>query len=218
MAVITDRLRHLRSLGVRGIRERVADERRSRGLSARVVVDLTPPPERWFGAFGARSVVVPPARVSSSECIFIGDDVRVHEYSWIAVVPAIEGVTPKLTIGSGTSIGRFAHLACVGEIEIGAEVLMAERVFIADTYHGYEDVTRPVITQPMAAPRKVTIGWGSFLGEGAIVLGGVTIGEQAYVGAGAVVTRDVPPRTVVAGNPARQMRRWDETTTSWVEC
>jgi lipopolysaccharide O-acetyltransferase len=151
------------------------------------------------------------------DCIFLGDDVRIHEHAWIAIVEAIEGVVPRISIGSGTSIGRFCHLACVGEIEIGADVLAAERVFIADTYHGYEDVSLPVIQQPMAPPEKVTIGWGSFLGEGSIVLGGVTIGEQAYVGAGAVVTRDVPPRTVAVGNPAKIVRRWDDSVGAWIK-
>jgi acetyltransferase-like isoleucine patch superfamily enzyme len=202
---------------VSGIRQRIEDERRNRTLSSRVLVDVTPPASQYYGAFGARSVIVPPARVMRPDCVFVGDDVRVHEHAWIAVVEAIEGVTPRLSIGNGTSIGRFCHLACVGEIEIGPEVLAAERVFIADTYHGYEDVTRPVITQPMAAPEKVTIGWGSFLGEGAIVLAGVTIGEQAYVGAGAVVTHDVPPRTIVAGNPARVVRRWDDASGEWIK-
>jgi len=55
--------------------------------------------------------------------------------------------------------------------------------------------------------RPITIGHGAWLGSGAIVLPGVSVGEEAVVGAGAVVTRDVEPRTVVAGNPARVIRR-----------
>ena len=61
----------------------------------------------------------------------------------------------------------------------------------------------------MAAPRDVTIGDGSFLGIGSMVLPGVAIGRQVYVAAGAVVTRDVPDLTLVGGNPARPIRRWD---------
>lgn len=216
MALIPARLRRLRALGITGVRQRVEDERRHRALSARVLVDVTPPPPSRFGAFGAGSVIVPPARVTNPQCIFLGDDVRIHEHAWISVVQAIDGVVPRLTIGSGTSFGRFAHIACVGEIEIGAEVLASERVFIGDTYHGYEDVSQPVISQPMAPPEKVTIGWGSFLGIGSIVLAGVTIGEQSYVAAGAVVTREVEPRTLVAGNPARVVRRWDPMTSAWI--
>jgi acetyltransferase-like isoleucine patch superfamily enzyme len=203
-------------MGVTGVRHSLAEERRSRDLANRVMKDVTPAPPEWFAAFGTGSVIVPPARVTNARWIHIGDGVRIHEHAWLSVVPAIEGVTPKLTIGSGTSIGRFAHFACVGEIEIGPDVLMSERVFIGDTYHGYEDVDLPVIKQPMARPEKVTIAAGAFLGIGSIVLAGVHIGEQAYVAAGAVVTADVPARTVVAGNPARIVKKWNPSEGGWV--
>ena len=206
MALIPRRLRHLRSFDLDDVRGRIGDKRRNRAFSAQVVRDVTPPPPGMFGRFGVDSLIVPPARVTNPHCIFIGERVRIHEHAWISVVPAIEGITPRLSIGSGTSIGRFAHVACVGEIEIGADVLASERVFLGDTFHGYEDVSQPVIRQPMAPPEKVTIGWGAFLGIGSIVLAGVTVGEQAYVAAGSVVTRDVAPRTMVAGNPARIVR------------
>jgi UDP-2-acetamido-3-amino-2,3-dideoxy-glucuronate N-acetyltransferase len=51
---------------------------------------------------------------------------------------------------------------------------------------------------------------GATIGSGATLLGGITVGERAVVGAGSVVTKDVPPRTIVAGNPARVLRRADE--------
>jgi acetyltransferase-like isoleucine patch superfamily enzyme len=160
---------------------------------------------------------VPPARVTTPEGIEIGDDVFVDEHAWLSVIPAIEGLDPRFTVGSRTRIGRFCSIACCGDIEIGADVVMSERVFIGDTYHEYEDVTEPVIRQPMAQPEKVIIGRGAFLGIGSVVVHGVTIGEQAYVGAGAVVTADVPPRSVVVGNPARVVRSYDEGSDSWID-
>ena len=57
--------------------------------------------------------------------------------------------------------------------------------------------------------KEVVIEDGVFIGVHAIILPGVTVGEGAMVGAGAVVTKDVPPRTMVAGNPARVIRRLD---------
>ncbi len=94
-------------------------------------------------------------------------------------------------------------------------MLTADRVFIGDTSHAYADTTRPVADQGLAAPRPVDVGAGAFLGIGSAVLPGVTIGEGAYVGAGAVVTRDVAPHTVVGGNPARVLRRWDRELEAW---
>ena len=58
-----------------------------------------------------------------------------------------------------------------------------------------------------AEPRKVTLKKGSWIGAGAIILPGVTVGEASIVAAGSVVSHDVPPYTVVAGNPARAVRK-----------
>lgn len=197
------------------IRERVERSLYARRLGAAAARDLTPPHPDQYGAYGTGTWVVPPARVTTPERIFLEDDVTIHEHSWLSVVRAVEGVEPTLRIGRGSRIGRFAHIACVGDIEIGPEVLTAERIFIGDTYHGYEDPDVAVLHQPMAPPEPVVIGRGAFLGVGSIVLMGVTVGEHAYVGAGAVVTADVEPHTLVVGNPARPVRRWDPDLEEW---
>jgi UDP-3-O-[3-hydroxymyristoyl] glucosamine N-acyltransferase len=190
---------------------------RARALAAATARDLTPPDPSAYGAHGAGTWVVPPSRVTLPERIFLGDGVTVLEHAFLSVVAAVPGFTPTLRIGDRTRIGRFAHIACVGEIDIGPDVLTSERVFIGDTYHGYEDPDLPVIAQPMAAPEPVRIGRGAFLGIGCVVLMGVTVGEHAYVAAGAVVSRDVPDRTLVVGNPARVVRRWDAAADAWVD-
>jgi acetyltransferase-like isoleucine patch superfamily enzyme len=154
--------------------------------------------------------------VTSPECIEIGTGVVIHEHAWLSVVPAIEGVRPSLRIGDNCSIGRMCHIACVGQIVIGRDVLTAERVFIGDTYHDYADPDRPVLHQSMAHPLPVSIGDGAFLGIGSVILQGVSVGERAYVAAGAVVTADVAAGVVVVGNPARPVRRWDEAAAEWV--
>jgi len=198
------------------IRRRVAEERRLRRMAWDTVRVLRPPPPSAFGAYGHNTWLVPPCRVSLPSSIFLGDDVTILERSFLSVVAAIPGVTPKLTIGDRTSIGAQSHIACVGEVEIGPEVLTAARIFIGDTYHRYEDPDVAVLDQPMAEPEKVTIGRGAFIGIGAAVLMGVTVGEHAYIAAGAVVTADVEPRTLVVGNPARPVRRWDPRADEWV--
>ncbi len=209
-------LRRLRGLTWAKVRNKAAEERRARRLAADSVRVLTPPPPSAFAAFGAGSVIVPPARVTMPHRIHIGDRVVINEHSWISVVEAVPGYTPTLTIGSGTLIDRLLHIACVGEIEIGEEVLIGERVLIGDSYHSYEDPNLPVIKQPMVPPRKVTIESGVHIGFAVMIMQGITIGENAYIGAGAVVTRDVPPRSVVIGNPGRVVRRYDEGTGEWV--
>jgi acetyltransferase-like isoleucine patch superfamily enzyme len=89
---------------------------------------------------------------------------------------------------------------------------------IGDTYHRYDDPDLPIIKQPMSAPQSVRIERGVHIGLGVMIMAGVTVGEHAYLGAGSVVTRDVPPRTVVVGNPARAVRRYNRDTGAWESC
>ena len=194
---------------------RVREGWRSRQVGAATARNLTPPPPSAFGSFGPGSYIVPPARVTMPEAIHLGAGVIIHEHSWISVVEAVQGYTPKLTIGDRTLIDRMLHVACVGEIEIGEDVLIGERTLIGDTYHDYKDLDAHILEQAVV-PRKVTLERGAHLGLNVIVMPGVTIGEQAIVGAGAVVTRDVPPRTVVVGNPARVVRRFDTEREAWI--
>jgi acetyltransferase-like isoleucine patch superfamily enzyme len=164
-----------------------------------------------LGAFGAGSVIYPPALIIGHQWIHVGDDVVVHPGAFLSVVAEDHGrrYDPRLVIGDGVQVGHDVVIACCGRVEIGDRVLTADRVFIGDTFHDYRDAGRPVIGQPLRDPQPVSIGSGAFLGINSAVLPGVTIGDGAYVGANAVVLEDVPARTVVVGNPARVVRRWD---------
>ena len=190
-------------------REVVDEKRWQRDLAKRVAHDLALPPRRAYAAFGKDSTIVPPGRVTHPECIHIGERVVLLEHSWVSVVPAVEGITPRLVLGDDTRLGRFIHIACVGEIVFGKRCWGSDRIFIADTYHEYFDVNEPVQTQPMATPKSVIMGDDVFIGIGAVILMGVNIGDGAYIAGGAVVTKDVPAHTVVAGNPARVIRQYD---------
>jgi acetyltransferase-like isoleucine patch superfamily enzyme len=212
------KLGRFRDLSVDRLRRKLAAERRSRLIAAGAARVFTPPPPHAFRRFGENSLIVPPARIESPEAIEIGDRVVVHEHAWFSVVKAFDDVEPRLVIDDDVLIDRLCHIACVGEIVIGRRVSIGERSLIGDTFHRYDDVTTPVIDQPLARPRKVTIEAGAHLGLASLIVPGVTVGEQAFVGAGAVVTRDVPPRTLVVGNPARPVKRYDEERAAWVDC
>ena len=172
-----------------------------------------------FAAFGARSTILPPATVTCPHRIAVGEDVVILSRAWLSVVEEHAGrrYTPSLVIGDRARLGQDLVVACIGSVEIGPDVLTADRVFIGDTSHDYRDPRRPIVEQQMVDPRPVRIGRGAFLGINTVVLPGVTIGENAYVGAGAVVTRDVEARSVVVGNPARVVRRFDEASGTWLE-
>lgn len=91
-----------------------------------------------------------------------------------------------------------------GRVTIGTDVFIGPNVSIYTACHPLDAESRDTGTE-WAEP--VTIGDSVWIGGGATILPGVTVGDRSVVGAGAVVTRDVPPGVLVAGNPARVIRR-----------
>ncbi len=206
-----------RMRGYKDISRRLANRRNTRALWGAAGRGLVPPLPRSFGAFGPGSMIIPPSRVQSPECIYVGTGVRVHEHAWLCVVPQPGAPKPRLEIGDGTSLNRFVKIVCAGSVIIGGECLIGDHVFISDTEYRHDDPSIPIARQPLETPRPVVIGSGSHVGFRAIIRPGVTLGEHAYVGAGAVVIEDVPDRTVVVGDPARIIRRWDPDSKMWLE-
>lgn len=126
-------------------------------------------------------------------------------------------------IGADTKIGTFVEVqkgARIGDrCKISSHTFICEGVTIEDEVfvgHGvmFTNDRLPRATNPDGSPQSdadwkcvpTLVKRGASLGSGAVLLCGITIGEGALVGAGAVVTKDVPPRGVVAGNPARLIK------------
>lgn len=109
----------------------------------------------------------------------------------------------QIHIGPGTFVNYGLTALDVVEIRIGANCQLANDIQLLTPIHPLEAEPR---REGWEAAEPITIGDNVWIGGGAIVLPGVTIGDDAIVGAGAVVTKDVPARTVVAGNPARMIR------------
>lgn len=124
----------------------------------------------------------------------------------------------QLRVGRGTWIGQAAFLHAAGGIDIGCDVGIGPHVCVLTSHHtlpgaqGPGEAAAPELSDDTPILRRplrfapVTLEDGCDIGVGAILLPGVTIGQYAQVGAGAVVTHSVPPRTIVAGNPARPLR------------
>jgi maltose O-acetyltransferase len=109
----------------------------------------------------------------------------------------------QIHIGDRTFVNFGLMALDVAEILIGDDVQFGPNVQLLTPTHPIDaDLRR----EKWEAARPITIGNNAWLGGGAIVLAGVTVGENAVVGAGAVATKDVPPNTVVVGNPARVVR------------
>lgn len=116
----------------------------------------------------------------------------------------------NLELGDHVGINQDCILHCRGGVSIGNHVFLGQRVMINTGDHRYEDATRTIWEQG-AFYLPVKIGNDVFLGMGAIVMPGVTIADGTVVAAGAVVTKDTEPFSVVAGVPARTIRRRGES-------
>jgi acetyltransferase-like isoleucine patch superfamily enzyme len=110
-----------------------------------------------------------------------------------------------ITIGARSLIGESCILRGQGGITIGDDVYLGTLVQILAVNHVFADISRPISHQGITA-QGISIGDGSWIGSGAIILDGVRIGRNVVIGAGAVVTKDVPDYCIAVGNPARVVR------------
>jgi acetyltransferase-like isoleucine patch superfamily enzyme len=171
-----------------------------------------------FGRMGAGACLLfPQGALYNEHLIHIGSETIVGPYASISAGMApgqVMPTDPVVSIGSRTLIGRGSHIVGHWEIVIGDDIQTGPYVYITDQNHSYEDPVEPIGRQwPTEAP--VRIGSGSWLGANAVILPGAQIGEHVVVAAGAVVRGEIPDRCVVAGVPARIVKRWVEGT-GWV--
>lgn len=118
------------------------------------------------------------------------------------------GVRPELVVGPDTFIGHNCGFSIARSVRIGSHCLLASGARVLD-FDGHPLDARGRRAGSAAGPydaRPVTIGDDVWVGSGAMILKGVTVGDRAVIAAQSVVTRDVPPDTVVAGNPARVVK------------
>jgi acetyltransferase-like isoleucine patch superfamily enzyme len=169
------------------------------------------PRARRFGAFGEGSLLAfPTGAVFNERWIRIGSHTMIGPYVSLSagMAPGQDMVSdPVVSIGDRTLIGRGSHIVGHFCIEIGDDIQTGPYVYVTDQNHTYIDPDSPIGAQwPTEA--RVSIGSGSWLGTGVIVLPGARIGRNVVVGAGSVVTADLPDHCVAVGAPARIVRRY----------
>jgi acetyltransferase-like isoleucine patch superfamily enzyme len=138
-----------------------------------------------------------PDNISIGDGVYVGHDTILEGYH-----------RNEMIIGDGTWIGAGCYFHSAGGIKIGVRVGIAPHVKILTSVHkeGSLPLSDPIIYSPLEFA-EVVIEDGCDIGIGTIILPGVRIGKGVQVGAGSVVTKDVEPFMVVAGNPARVLRK-----------
>lgn len=166
-----------------------------------------------FKSFGRNSYLNRPLKIDGIENISIGNNVVIAYKTWLAAMP-LTGDKSSLFIDDGANIGNYNHIFATHSITIEKNVLTADKVYISDNLHGYEDITLPIIKQPIVQKNEVVIGEGSWIGEGVCIIG-AKIGKNVVVGANAVVTKDIPDYCVVVGAPAKIIKRYCFDSQQW---
>lgn len=170
-----------------------------------------------FGSFGSKCLIVCPFISFNPGGIHLDDNVTVNAGSWLDCIREYEGETfqSRLDIGDGTYIGNRAHIMACSHMKIGRNVITGDGVYITDNLHGYADIHRPIMPQPLVLPGPVTIEDEVWLGEGVCVMPNVTVGKHCVVGSNAVVTKSIPPYSVAVGVPAKVIRRYSAESGTW---
>lgn len=148
------------------------------------------------------------ARAAALETVLsIGDDVMLSHNVMISSKNAAISIGHRVGIGPYTVV----QAADSSEIEIGDDAVIAAHCYIAGGgEYSFERLDVPIARQEMRPIGVTSVGAGVWLGARVTVLGGASIGRDGIVGAGAVVTRELPPRSISIGVPARVVRRRGE--------
>ena len=126
------------------------------------------------------------------------------DYSVVESFACINNAVGDVIIGDHTRIGL--HNTIIGPITIGSHVNLAQGITITALNHNFDDSEKRIDQQGVTT-KEVVLEDDIWVGANAVILPGVTIGKHAVVAAGAIVTKDVPPHSLVAGVPAKVIRQ-----------
>jgi acetyltransferase-like isoleucine patch superfamily enzyme len=186
--------------GVRVLENAVVGKQPSLGASSTAKREPLPPARIGDGTVISTGAIVFAGSTVGAGCI-VGDQSCIRERVELAdncILGRGSLIENDTTVGAGTRIQAEAYITAYSTLE--------EDVFIAPCVVTTNDNFMGRTERRHELRKGPTIRRGARIGGGAVLLPGIEIGEEAFVGAGAVVLHDVPPRALVVGNPARQLR------------
>ncbi|HTM76168.1 MAG TPA: acyltransferase, partial [Devosia sp.] len=156
-------------------------------------------------ALTAGAVFAPTAYIAADAAIFTSHLV-LGEHSWIAGHALVRG---DIEFGANSTVNPYACIS--GKVRFGDGVRIASHASIVGFNHGFDDPDTPIHAQKHHSA-GIIVEDDVWIGANAVILDGVTVGKGAVIAAGAVVSKNVPPLAIVAGVPAKVVRRRGELT------
>ncbi|MBC6607158.1 acyltransferase [Hymenobacter sp. BT188] len=162
-----------------------------------------------------------PLEISGGNNVSIGRFSSIGKYAWIGAFEkylAHDEFHPRIEIGDNVRIGNYACIVSINSIKIKDGVLISEYFYVSDHSHGYSiEANIPPAYQPLEAKGEgVVIGENSFIGYRVTILPGVSIGRNCIIGSHSVVTKSFPDYSMIAGVPAKLIKKYDFALKEWV--
>lgn len=168
-----------------------------------------------FDEVGAKCIIKKPLFITP-EFISLGDNVIIWDDARIEAIDHYgeQVFNPKIILENGVTIQQRCHITAADKLVIGANSLISFDVMIQDSEHAYTEPNIPVVFQPLII-KPTRIGENCFIGSGAKIQAGTSLGKHCIVGSNSVVKGIFPDYCVIAGVPARIIKRFDIDACDW---
>jgi acetyltransferase-like isoleucine patch superfamily enzyme len=180
---------------------------------------------RYFGwLFHAPGLHLGPGcKVRGAKFIHFGSNVYVHGNLWLEAVTCNrdQRFAPRIEIADEVAFSEGVHISCIDRISIGRHVLIGSHAYISDHSHGQYNGSsqshpdEPPAYRPLGGGGPVEIGENVWIGDNVVIVGPISIGRGSIIGANSVVRATVPDHTIVAGAPARVIKRFNAPAGRW---
>lgn len=156
---------------------------------------------------------------SAAPYIKIGDRVKMDRGVCLNIPVIPKSDEPVILLEDGCQIGRRCLICAQNRVQIGKNTVFAPSALVMDHNHAIDDLALAIDEQGTKEGGKIRIEEGCWIGFAAAIVcskGELVIGRNCVIGANSVVTRSIPPYSVITGNPARVAKSYDQEKKSWV--